>query len=85
MLPKIVDYLVELCVCNDTLYLSETPTSTMTSKIFGEKQGIDRKHPHHVYDDKTIESMKQYFKVEHDSDALLKYIKGNRIIHDNVA
>ena len=59
----------------------------MTSEIFGEKQEIDRKHHHHhhVYDDKTIESMKQYFKVEHDSDALLKYIKGNRIIHDNPA
>jgi hypothetical protein len=69
---------------NDTLYLSETPTSIMTSEIFGEKQEIDRKR-HHVYDDKTIESMKQYFKVEHDSDALLKYIKGNRIIHDNLA
>jgi hypothetical protein len=55
----------------------------MTSEIFGEKQEIDRKR-HHLYDDKTIESMKQYFKVEHDSDALLKYIKRNRIIHDNL-
>jgi hypothetical protein len=54
----------------------------MTSEIFGEKQEINRKHHHHMYDDKTIESMKQYFKVEHDSDALLKYIKGNRINHD---
>ncbi|MDQ4014409.1 MAG: hypothetical protein M3136_01440 [Thermoproteota archaeon] len=53
----------------------------MASEIFGEKQEINRKH-HHTYDDKTIESMKQYFKVEHDSDALLKYIKGNRINHD---
>jgi hypothetical protein len=53
----------------------------MTSEIFGEKQEINRKH-HHTYDDKTIENMKQYFKVEHDSDALLKYIKGNRINHD---
>jgi hypothetical protein len=59
---------------NDTLYLSETPTSTMTSEIFGEKQEIDRKRHH-----------QKYFKVEHDSDALLKYIKGNRIIHDNLA
>ena len=59
----------------------------MTSEIFGEKRETretDRKS-HHVYDDKTIESMKQYFKVEHDSDALLKYIKGNRIIHDTLA
>ena len=53
----------------------------MTSEIFGEKQEINRKH-HHTYDDKTIESMKKYFKVDHDSDALLKYIKGNRINHD---
>jgi hypothetical protein len=56
----------------------------MTSEIFGEKQVINRKR-HHVYDDKTIENMKQYFKVEHDSDALLKYIKGNRINHDTIA
>ena len=53
----------------------------MTSEIFREKQEINRKH-HHTYDDKTIESLKQYFKVEHDSDALLKYIKGTRINHD---
>jgi hypothetical protein len=56
----------------------------MTSEISREKQEINRKH-HHLYDDKTIESMKQYFKVEHDSDALLKYIKGNRISHDVIA
>ncbi len=53
----------------------------MTSEIFGEKQEINKKQ-HHVYDDKTIDNMKQYFKVEHDSDALLKYIRGNRINHD---
>jgi hypothetical protein len=53
----------------------------MTSEIFGEKQEINKKH-HHVYDDKTIENMKQYFKVEHDSDALLRYIRRNRINHD---
>lgn len=57
----------------------------MTSEIFREKQKINRKHHHHLYDDKTIENMKQYFKVEHDSDALLKYIKGNRISHDVLA
>jgi hypothetical protein len=56
----------------------------MTSEIFREKQKINRKHHHHLYDDKTIESMKQYFKVEHDSDALLKYIKDNRISHHDV-
>jgi hypothetical protein len=56
----------------------------MTSEIFREKKEISKKH-HHLYDDKTIESMKQYFKVEHDSDALLKYIKGNRISHDVLA
>ncbi len=38
-----------------------------------------------MYDDKTIENMKQYFKVEHDSDALLKYIRENRISHDVLA
>ncbi|MFL6309989.1 MAG: hypothetical protein ACJ70U_05040 [Nitrososphaera sp.] len=56
----------------------------MASEIFREKQEVNRKH-HHVYDDKTIENMKQYFKVEHDSDALLRYIRGNRINHDTVA
>lgn len=55
----------------------------MASEIFREKQEINRKH--HVYDDKTIENMKQYFKIEHDSDALLRYIKGNRISHDVLA
>ena len=60
------------------------PASTMTSEIFREKQEINRKY-HHVYDDKTIETMKQYFKVERDSDALLRYIKGNRISHDVLA
>lgn len=53
----------------------------MTSEIFREKQEIN-KNKRHVYDDKTIENMKQYFKVEHDSDALLKYIRVNRINHD---
>jgi hypothetical protein len=53
----------------------------MTSEVFREKQETNRKH-HHLYDDNTLENMKQYFKVEHDSDALLKYIRGNRINHD---
>ncbi len=56
----------------------------MTSEISRDKQEINRKH-YHVYDDKTIENMKQYFKIEHDSDALLKYIKGNRVSHDVLA
>jgi hypothetical protein len=56
----------------------------MTSGIFGEKQETARKH-HYLYDDETIENMKQYFKVEHDYDALLKYIRGNRILHDSLA
>jgi hypothetical protein len=56
----------------------------MTSEIFVEKQDINKKR-HHIYDDKTIENMKQYFKVTDDSDALLKYIKGNRINHDVLA
>ena len=54
----------------------------MTSEVFKEKQETNRKHHHHLYDDDTLENMKQYFKVEHDSDALLKYIRGNRINHD---
>jgi hypothetical protein len=70
----------------------------MTSGIFGEKQETARKHHHlarkhhhlarkhhHLYDDETIENMKQYFKVEHEYDALLKYIRGNRILHDSLA
>ena len=56
-------------------------TFIMTSEISRDKQETNRKH-YHVYDDKTIENMKQYFKIEHDSDALLKYIKGNRVSHD---
>jgi hypothetical protein len=57
----------------------------MTSGIFGEKQETAREHHHHLYDDETIENMKQYFKVEHDYDALLKYIRRNRIPHDSLA
>jgi len=56
----------------------------MTSKFFRENQENARKR-HHIYDDKTIENMKQYFKVEHDYDALLNYIRGNRIPHDSLA
>jgi hypothetical protein len=56
----------------------------MISSIFGRKQEIHRKH-HDLYDDETIENMKQYFKVEHDYDALLKYIRGNRVLHDGLA
>jgi hypothetical protein len=68
-------YLTKLFIYDEYQILS------MTSEIFGEKQEINKKH-HHVYDDKTIENMKQYFKVEHDSDALLRYIRRNRINHD---
>jgi hypothetical protein len=56
----------------------------MTSGIFGEKQETARKY-YHLYDDKTIENMRQYFKVEHDYGALLKYIRRNRILHDSLA
>ena len=56
----------------------------MTSEIFGEKQETARKY-YHLYDDKTIENMRQYFKVEHDYGALLKYIRRNRILHDSLA
>jgi hypothetical protein len=57
----------------------------MTSSIFREKQEIHRNNHRHSYDDETIENMKQYFKVEHDYDALLKYIRGNRVLHDSLA
>ncbi len=50
-----------------------------------KKQENSRDPHHHLYDDETIENMKQYFKVEHDSDALLRYIRGNRICHDSMA
>ena len=56
----------------------------MTLRIFRIQQENSRNY-HHLYDDETIENMKQYFKVEHDSDALLKYIRGNRIRHDGLA
>jgi hypothetical protein len=56
----------------------------MTLRILGKKQGSSINH-HHSYDDEAIENMKQYFKIEHDSDALLKYIRGNRIRHDGLA
>jgi hypothetical protein len=56
----------------------------MTSGIFGEKHETARKS-YHLYDDKTIENMRQYFKVEHDYDVLLKYIRRNRILHDSLA
>lgn len=48
---------------------------------FREKQE-NRKSHHHAYDDGTIENMKQYFRVEDDHDALMKYIRGNRITHE---
>ena len=57
----------------------------MISWLFREKQEIRRNHHHYLYDDETIENMKQYFKVEHDYDALLKYMRGNRILHDGIA
>jgi hypothetical protein len=56
--------------------------STMSSKVFREKKEFGRNHP--LYDDKTIENMKQYFKIEHEHDVLLKYIRQNRIIHDGL-
>jgi hypothetical protein len=56
----------------------------MASGFFRENQDNARKR-HHIYDDETIENMKQYFKVERDYDALLNYIRRNRILHDSLA
>jgi uncharacterized protein (DUF952 family) len=53
------------------------------TKIFEEHEAR-KKYPH-LYDDKTIENMKQYFKLEYDYDALFKYIKANRILHEELA
>lgn len=57
--------------------------STDNSEIFEKKQELrSRNYHHHLYDDETIETMKQYFKVEDSHDTLLNYIKKNRILHD---
>ena len=69
---------------HSTILFSKWILSYLTKPFIYDKQEIN-KNQHHVYDDKTIENMKQYFKVEHDSDALLKYIRGNRINHDVLA
>ena len=53
----------------------------MTSEIFGEKQEININKKNNYYEN-TIQSINNYLIFEHDSDALLKYIKGNRINHD---
>lgn len=55
----------------------------LKTKIFEEeKQEPRSRNYHHLYDDETIETMKQYFKVEDSHDTLLDYIKKNRIPHD---
>ncbi len=76
--------LIAITTVKRILYLSGIPIFNMTLRILGKKQDSSRNH-HHLYDDETIENMKQYFKIEHDSDALLKYIRGNRICHDGLA
>jgi hypothetical protein len=57
--------------------------SPENSEIFEEeeKQEMRRKSHQHL-DDESIETMKQYFKVEDSHDALIDYIKKNRIAHD---
>jgi hypothetical protein len=55
--------------------------SSENSEIFREKQVGDKNY-HHLYDDNVMENMKHYFKVEDDHDALLNYIKKNRVAHD---
>ena len=54
-------------------------------KIFREEQKARDRSYHHLYDDGTIETMKQYFKVEDNHDALMSYINENRIRHDSLA
>ena len=58
--------------------------SAENPKIFREQQEARRIY-HHLYDDGTIETMKQYFKVEDNHDALMSYIRENRIRHDSLA
>jgi hypothetical protein len=39
-----------------------------------------KKSYYHTFDDETVEKMKGYFKVnKHDGDALLKYLKDNKV------
>ena len=56
----------------------------MTVGFFRENQDNARKS-NQIYDDYTIENIKKNFKVEHDYDSLLNYIRGNRILHDSLA
>ena len=37
------------------------------------------KNFHTIYDDKTLENMKRYYRIDTD-DELVKYIKGNRLM-----
>ena len=41
-----------------------------------------KKHNHHIYDDKTIENMIRYYKVEENFDTLLRYIKSRSLRED---
>lgn len=55
--------------------------SSEDREIFREKDEIGRDY-RQLYNDDDIENMKRYFKVEDNHDALLRYIKGNRIAHE---
>jgi len=41
-----------------------------------------KKENHHIYDDKTIENMVRYYKVEENFDILLRYIKSRGLQED---
>jgi hypothetical protein len=62
--------------------MGKNSMSAENPKIFKEKKEAHNSNYHHLYDDGTIDTMKQYFKVEDDHDALMSYIKENRIRHD---
>ena len=41
-----------------------------------------KKQNHHIYDDKTIENMIRYYKVEENFDTLLRYLKSRSLRED---
>lgn len=44
-----------------------------------EKRKEQARKNYHIYDDNTVEALKQYFKVkDEEHDALLRYLKDNK-------
>jgi hypothetical protein len=41
----------------------------------------DNNNFHNIYDDKTLENMKHYYRIDTD-DELVKYIKRNNLVGD---